>query len=94
MTKAELVEKVCTSSEGKLSKKEAVVVLDTVFNALKEELVAGNDVTVHQFGTFKVKERKERKGFNPKTQEPITIAATKSVTFKPSASIKEGLNHK
>jgi DNA-binding protein HU-beta len=92
MTKAELVEKVCVSSEGKLNKKEATVVLDSIFNALRDELVAGNDVTVHQFGTFKVKSRKERKGFNPKTQEPITIAATKSVTFKPSSSIKESLN--
>lgn len=34
------------------------------------------------FGTFKVKERAERMGRNPRTGETVKIAASKALTFK------------
>ncbi|MFZ8825889.1 MAG: HU family DNA-binding protein [Candidatus Caldipriscus sp.] len=40
------------------------------------------------FGTFMVRERKSRKGRNPKTGQTITIPETKVPVFKFSASLK------
>ena len=40
------------------------------------------------FGTFKVNDRKARKGISPKTQEEMIIPASKTVTFKPSNRLK------
>jgi DNA-binding protein HU-beta len=43
------------------------------------------------FGTFTVKKRAARMGRNPKTGESMKIAASKSVGFKASSSLKGGL---
>ena len=42
-------------------------------------------------GTFKVNQRKARKGINPKTREEIKIPASKTVGFKPTTVLKEEL---
>jgi DNA-binding protein HU-beta len=43
------------------------------------------------FGTFTVKQTKERQGINPKTQQPITIPAGYRMGFKVSQSWKKGM---
>ena len=43
------------------------------------------------FGTFKVKERAERSGRNPRTNQAITIKATKLPTFVPGKSLKDAV---
>ena len=40
---------------------------------------------------FEVRERAERQGINPRTREPITIAASRSIVFKPGKSLKDTL---
>lgn len=92
MTKAELVAKVHESMEGKLSKKDAEKAMDVVFEAIKSEFLAGKDVTISKFGTFKVKTRAARDARNPKTGETIHVEAQKTITFKPVASMKGELN--
>jgi DNA-binding protein HU-beta len=44
------------------------------------------------FGTFEVKERAERAGRNPQTGETITIAASKTPTFKAGKNLKDAVN--
>ena len=39
------------------------------------------------FGSFVVKERKERQGRNPRTGETITIAAKRDASFKPGKEL-------
>lgn len=94
MTKAELVAKVHESLEGKITKKDAEKAMDVVFDAIRAEFMAGNDVTVSKFGTFKVKTRAAREARNPKTGETIHVEAQKTITFKPVASMKGELNGK
>ena len=76
MNKKELVETV--SKERNLTKKDAEILVDTVF--------------ISGFGTFKVNDRKARKGISPKTQEEMVIPASKTVTFKPSNRLKDAMN--
>ena len=48
-------------------------------------------ISISGFGTFEVRERAERQGINPRTREPITIAASRSIVFKPGKSLKDTL---
>ena len=94
MTKAELIEKVHVALEAKVAKKLAEKAIDTVFESIRAEFLAGKDVTVAGFGSFKVKTRAAREARNPKTGESIHVDEQKTVTFKPVAKLKEDLNHK
>jgi DNA-binding protein HU-beta len=58
----------------------------------KNELTAGGEVAITGFGSFKGSARAERTGRNPRTGEPLTIAASKSVKFVPGATLKSALN--
>lgn len=92
MTKADMVAKLHEAMEGKLAKKDAEKALDAVFDIIRSEFVAGRDVAINKFGTFKVKERAAHDARNPKTGETIHVAASKTVTFKPSSAVKDGMN--
>ena len=94
MTKAELIEKVHVALEEKVARKAAKKAVDTVFEALRAEFLAGKDVTVVGFGSFKVKTRAARKARNPRTGETLQVGEQKTVTFKPVAKLKEDLNKK
>ncbi|MBN1289479.1 MAG: HU family DNA-binding protein [Actinobacteria bacterium] len=85
-TKKELVDAV--ASDAGLSKTDAASAVDAVLNAITDALKKGEKVQLPGFGSFEVKERKERQGINPKTGEKITIAATKAPTFKAGKGLK------
>ena len=44
------------------------------------------------FGSFSVRERKERQGRNPATGQTMTIAASKNVGFKAAKALKDAVN--
>ena len=92
MTKAEFISKVQNSLQTELKKKTVAEVIDAVFDALKDTLLKEGKFNYPGFGIFTVKERKERKGINPRTKKPMTIPASKTITFKPSAALKKELN--
>ncbi len=63
-----------TKAEAKAVKTAAIL--------LKRELTAGEEVSLHGFGSFKVKAKAERNGFKPGTKDPIVIPAHKTINFK------------
>ena len=67
-------------------------IVDDFFETLVSELIKSNRVKISSFGTFKVINKKERIGRNPKTKIETRISARKVVKFKPSMFIKEKLN--
>lgn len=90
MTKAELVEKIYAKADLP-TKTRAEEALDAVISCLQEALAAGETVTFTGFGSFKVNERAERNGRNPRSGEPITIPACKVVKFTPGKGLKDAL---
>jgi len=60
----------------------------TIFDALS----AGEDVRWRGLGSFKIRQRKPRKGHNPRTGEELQIPAHKVITFSPSKALKQKLN--
>ena len=89
MTKAELVSQVAEKSE--LTKKKTEAVLKSLIGAIHDSLEKGEEIRIAGLGTFKVTERKERAGVNPRTGAKITIAASKAPTFRAAQSLKEAV---
>ena len=89
MNKSELIEAI--AKEADISKAAAGKALDGMINAVTKALKDGDTVTLVGFGTFYVGERVERQGRNPKTGEPLTIAAAKTPKFRAGKALKDAL---
>ena len=74
------------------TKKDSKVALEAILKVMKGELSKGGSVKLVNFGTFKVVERKARKGRNPQTGESINIPAKNVVKFKPGKQLKGLVN--
>ena len=90
MNKTELIAAVAEKAE--ISKKDAEKALKAFTDVVTDELVKGEKVQLVGFGTFEVSERAEREGRNPKSGEPMTIAASKSPKFKTGKALKDMVN--
>ena len=91
MNKAELVEAVQKALGEDATKRAAEDALGAVLDSISGALKAGQKVQIIGFGTFEVKNRAARLGRNPKTGEAMQIAASKSVGFKASSTLKGSL---
>src|SRR5215475_8584096 len=89
MTKQQLIEKVAAKTE--LGKSEVEIAVDAVLELIAESLQSNERVDLRGFGSFVVKERKERQGRNPRTGETLTIAAKRDASFRPGKELTEKL---
>ena len=90
MKKSEMIDALAAKTQ--LSKVDCEKVFNATFELFADEITAGNEVAVAGFGSFKVVERAEREGRNPKTGEKIHIDASKSVVFKAGTHLKDAVN--
>lgn len=92
MNKAELIDAIRENT----NEQKATIsrVLDGTIEAIQNALVEGENVVLIGFGTFEVRKRSARQGRNPRTGEPIQIAASTSAGFKPGKALKDALNDK
>ena len=92
-TKAEVIEVVKGIIEEvlneKVSKKEATEIVVKFSEAVKNDLLKGNEVVIPEVGKFKVVKTNARKARNPQTGETIQVPAGKKIKFKPAAKLKE-----
>lgn len=86
MNKAELIEIAATAAD--ISKAAAGKALDGLMAAIVKTVSKGDTVTLVGFGTFKSSKRAARTGKNPKTGEPLKIAATTVPKFSAGAGFK------
>ena len=63
-------------------------IIDIIIIGLKSD----NKVKIHNFGTFKLKNKKSRIGRNPKTKEEVMISERKVISFKASKNVLKHLN--
>ncbi|WP_250625776.1 HU family DNA-binding protein [Pinirhizobacter soli] len=90
MNKSELIADLAERAE--LSKADAGRALEALIDAVKASLHKGEDVSLVGFGTFTVRQRAERTGRNPRTNEEIKIPASKVPAFKAGKALKDHLN--
>jgi len=88
MTKAELVDKLSDKETG-LTKKQIEVIVNVIFDSIKDALASKDKVEVRGFGSFRVRSRKGRNGRNPKTGTPVTVPAKSVPFFKTGKELKE-----
>ncbi|MFW5738751.1 MAG: HU family DNA-binding protein [Myxococcota bacterium] len=91
MTRKDLVDRLYELEEGTLSRARIAGLVDRMFEQLADGIVEEGRVSVPSFGTFTVHVRSARVGRNPKTGEPIQLAESSTVRFKPSESLRERL---
>jgi len=90
MNKSELIDAV--SSQSGLAKADATRAVDALFDTIGSALKGGDSVALVGFGTFAVKARAARTGRNPRTGEPLNIAASKMPVFKAGKALKDTVN--
>lgn len=92
MTKADLVEQVTATiartSGPMISKKDCARVVDAFLDSIKLALGQQENIEMRGFGTFKIRRRKTRMARNPRTGEPVEVAARPVPVFKPSKELR------
>jgi integration host factor beta subunit len=91
MTKSVLIEKV-SEKISSLTRKQTEIVVETVFESIKESLVKGEKIEIRGFGNFKLKNRNPRKARNPKTGEKVDVPEKRVLHFKAGKALKEAIN--
>lgn len=68
--------------------KQAQTMLDSVVSLLVEHLKAGDKLRLNGLGILEVKDRPARTGRNPATGQPVQIAASRKISFRPAKELK------
>jgi len=90
VNRQELVDVV--SEEVEVSKASVNKVLDALLRAVKDAVAEGAAVQLIGFGSFAVADRPARTARDPKTDEPIEIAAGRTVRFTAGKAFKDAVN--
>ena len=69
-------------------------ILADVLSVMEDELARTGGLQFVGRWTLSIKDRKERVGYNPSTNEPMTIPAKKTVRFKLGKRLEKRLNEK
>ncbi|MFP3921461.1 MAG: integration host factor subunit alpha [Dichotomicrobium sp.] len=90
ITRADLTEAVIR--EVGLPRNESAEMVEIVIQEIASCLERGEQVKISSFGTFNVRQKRERVGRNPKTGETVPIAPRRVIGFRPSNIMKERIN--
>jgi DNA-binding protein HU-beta len=90
MTKADLLAAVAAKTN--VSSAEADRVIQAFVDLVVESASKGDKVSWPGFGSFSTSKRQARTGRNPRTGEPVQIAASTTMKFSPSSTLKAALN--
>ena len=92
MTKKELAKKI--AEDQVISQKQAVAIVDSVFDSIAATVATGEKVSIPGFGTFEVRNKTAREARNPRTGEKIKIAAKRAPAFKAGKTMKDAVEKK
>ena len=83
MTKADIA-RIVYERHGGISNRESARLVEIIFETIKDRLGHAEKVQITGFGTFLVRQKRERRGRNPQTGEEMLIKPRSSVVFRPS----------
>lgn len=87
----EKLNRLLAEKEG-LSRKEAKMVINTMFKCMTETLIREGRVDIRGFGSFRVKRYEGYEGRNPRTGEPVDVKPKKLPCFRVGKDLKERVN--
>ena len=76
-----------------LNKVESKELVEAFFDEIKKSLINNEEVKLSGFGNFKILNKRERPGRNPKTGKPAIISARKVVTFKAGQKLRKKMSN-
>ena len=76
-----------------LNKVESKELVEAFFDEIKKSLINNEEVKISGFGNFKILNKRERPGRNPKTGAPAIISARKVVTFKAGQKLRKKMSN-
>ncbi len=88
MTKTDLIEKVSLQTDG-LTKKQTEIIVNMLFDSIKEALAGGDKIEIRGFGSFRIRQRRTREGRNPKTGQNVFVPEKRVPFFKAGKELKE-----
>ncbi|MEO9170951.1 MAG: HU family DNA-binding protein [Candidatus Baltobacteraceae bacterium] len=92
MNKVDLVRSAMERHE--MSRKDAVALIDGVFEDIQNAVIASEPVKIPGFGQFKVRDRAARIARNPATGEPVKVPAKRVFKFLPAKALKDAVMSK
>jgi DNA-binding protein HU-beta len=90
LNKADLIAAIADDAE--ISKAKSEYALNSAIEHIIKAVTKGDSVQLIGFGTFASGKRAARMGRNPKTGEPLKIAASKTVKFSAGKAFKDAVN--
>jgi integration host factor subunit beta len=90
MNKAKLIEKV--TERVRIPSNAARVIVNTIFDSMRESLEKGEGIEIRGFGSFVVRKYDAYKGRNPKTGKTVDVRPKKLPFFKVGKELKEKVN--
>jgi DNA-binding protein HU-beta len=91
MNKADLTEQLASGAD--IPKVRAANYINIMVKAIQDALVGGEKVTISDFGTFTISQRREFTGHNPKNGAEIRVPARRIPVFRAGKGLKEALNN-
>ena len=90
LTKDDIVRALAKENGYQLN--QSVELIETLLDLIKSNLASGEDVLISGFGKFSVKDKRERRGRNPQTDEFMMLRPRRVVTFKCSRKLRGKIN--
>jgi integration host factor subunit alpha len=76
----------------RLSRTESARMVELALKEITDCLVRGETMKLSSFGSFVVRNKRQRSGRNPKTGKAIPISPRRVLVFKASAILKQHIN--
>lgn len=87
LTRADLAETI--NRKMGLSRAESLELVESILEKMGEALEGGENVKISGFGSFILRDKRERVGRNPKTGVEVPITPRRVMTFRASQLLKE-----
>ena len=89
MTKSQLIDGIHKKRNSDFTKPEVRIVVDNIFDLIKDSLAKGERVEIRNFGNFSLRKREDRKAMNPKTGERVDVSPKSVPFFKAGRELKK-----
>ena len=91
MTKSELIE-ILVSKQTQLGYRDIELAVKAMLEQMGQTLASGRRIEIRGFGSFSLHFRPPRVGRNPKSGDPVSLAAKYVPHFRPGKELRERVN--
>ena len=90
LNKQSLIDKVADAT--RMPRKHVEMVISSFLETILDKLSQGEKINLSGFGIFEVRERKGRRGVNPRDpNKPMQIPTVRVAKFRPGKTLKEAV---